>query len=328
MRSHDSRVHRSLITRRGILILVALAGLICGIEISQPIARLRGMTVPLGHGLNAVTVSTGSGRSILSLIEHYDDNQLTDDLPKDPDQYAALLNATGAADRVLDQPVRTGLMVSKLPPMSPLAKTGLRAKDVVVPKGTNEFTSGESMRQVLVAGGDVVVYRGRSTKYDLRIPPGVFGEDVSATAVSSVAPPSGERIPVALADSVGGSSGLALALRMIDSRTKGSLVGDGHIVVTGALDSSGGVVGVGEVPTKHATAGFSGAKFMLVPTDNRSEVVGLRGVPVEMVSSVDDAIGVLCSYTLGQNAPNGDGVCSTPRIRYAQSVREAALARY
>lgn len=101
---------------------------------------------------------------------------------------------------------------------------------------------------------------------------------------------------------VGPSAGLVFSLAIYDKITEGSLAGEHVVAVTGEVDASGKVLGIGGIRAKIRGAERSGATIFVLPTETCKNIgdfhTDLRLVPVD---TLKDAIAALQSIKEGQS---------------------------
>lgn len=104
-------------------------------------------------------------------------------------------------------------------------------------------------------------------------------------------------------DKIGGpSAGLMFTLGIIDKLTPADLTGGKIIAGTGTIvDDNGNVGPIGGVPQKLVGAKAAGAQLFLVPAANCAEAVrnAVPGLPTAKVSTVDEALSALKTFTSG-----------------------------
>ena len=110
-------------------------------------------------------------------------------------------------------------------------------------------------------------------------------------------------INVNTADIGGPSAGLAMTIAIIDDLSKGSLLGNQLVAMTGTIDPSGAVGPVGGVPEKTVVVEHAGAKYFLVPASEvaQARAAASSGLKVIPVSTLAQALHFLRS--IGGSAP-------------------------
>ena len=110
-------------------------------------------------------------------------------------------------------------------------------------------------------------------------------------------------INVNTTDIGGPSAGLAMTIAIIDDLSKGSLLGNHLVAMTGTIDPSGAVGAVGGVPEKTVAVENAGAKYFIVPASEAAQARGAAsgGLQVIPVSTLAQALHFLRS--IGGSAP-------------------------
>lgn len=92
-------------------------------------------------------------------------------------------------------------------------------------------------------------------------------------------------------DLVGPSGGLTFALAVYEELTPGSLIDGRNVAATGVISASGEVGSIGALRQKMRSAERAGAKIMLVPASNCTDIEGFRtSLSVVKVTTMHDAI--------------------------------------
>ncbi|WP_189080824.1 YlbL family protein [Mangrovihabitans endophyticus] len=103
-------------------------------------------------------------------------------------------------------------------------------------------------------------------------------------------------------DEIGGpSAGLMFTLGIIDKLKPADLTGGKIIAGTGTIDDAGKVGPIGGIPQKLVGAKEAGAQLFLVPAGNCAEALrnAVSGLPMAKVTTVDDALTALRTFTSG-----------------------------
>jgi PDZ domain-containing protein len=103
-------------------------------------------------------------------------------------------------------------------------------------------------------------------------------------------------------EEIGGpSAGLMFTLGIIDKLRPEDLTGGKIIAGTGTIDDVGTVGPIGGIPQKLVGAKDAGAQIFLVPADNCAEALqhAVPGLPMAKVTTVDDALTALKTWTAG-----------------------------
>jgi hypothetical protein len=313
----DNKVPRP----KALIILVALFSFLLGVAVNTPTENVSSNAKNLDDKIFALTVRAepdSPWRGVMRSIRNIFPGE------RSLDQVEASMNALAAARNLVGLANIPGLLLL-VPEGSRAWESGFRSSDVVVgaklhnsgtgrisasilDKNTNKdcidsqgdwaFDPGFYWLKLEVCDGRVDIIRdGR--RLEIEILSGGNGGSRTRPVGGSIIP----TFPIALENTYGTSSGLALALHYADSLSTGKLSSKDTVSATGTITPSLRVVQISGAPYKAKAAASVNSTVMFVPGHQDIEIIDYEKMLIFPVNSLKEAVEILCKR--GSN----DGLC-------------------